>query len=337
MKLSEKGFSLVQVVLATGLMGGVALGFMQMMKTVNQVQMSSVSRSDELELRTSIKMILDNRDYCTVSMEGLTFRKENIDFGNVEVEKSSNFTSASEGLDVELWYSNIAGDTRTKKKLNGKDNISGTDRSQFGKISIESVKLVMFNGPTACPDNYCDTDTRDIGQLVVVYEKKISQTTNRTSIMTFPLYVNFTSVGGNSTITSCETVASASGIFSGSYSNVTASRAYGTTYQNLTTRPRLVMVMGRSTSVLNQKYISGFVDGVKVVDVDSSGRLLIPKDLFLFAKLNKEVVLSSSVNMIEIWDKEDYEISVAETLQDFDKLTEDVMGINSSQKIDGIS
>ena len=81
------------------------------------------------------------------------------------------------------------------------------------------------------------------------------------------------------------------------------------------------------------------VDGnvLKVVDVDSSGRLLIPKDLLLFAKLNKEVVLSSSVNMIEIWDKEDYEISVAETLQDFDKLTEDVMGINSSQNIDGIS
>ena len=80
-----------------------------------------------------------------------------------------------------------------------------------------------------------------------------------------------------------------------------------------------------------------FLAGLKVIDVDSSGRLLIPKDLLLFANLNKEVVLSSSVNMIEIWDKEDYEMSVAETLQDFDKLTEDVMGINSSQNIDGIS
>ncbi len=87
----------------------------------------------------------------------------------------------------------------------------------------------------------------------------------------------------------------------------------------------------------NNEFIRAFLAGLKVVDVDSSGRLLIPKDLLLFAKLNKEVVLSSSVNMIEIWDKEDYEISVAETLQDFDKLTEDVMGINSSQNIDGIS
>lgn len=87
----------------------------------------------------------------------------------------------------------------------------------------------------------------------------------------------------------------------------------------------------------NNEFIRAFLAGLKVVDVDSSGRLLIPKDLLLFAKLNKEVVLSSSVNMIEIWDKEDYEISVAETLQDFDKLTEDVMGINLSQNIDGIS
>ena len=87
----------------------------------------------------------------------------------------------------------------------------------------------------------------------------------------------------------------------------------------------------------NNEFIRAFLAGLKVIDVDSSGRLLIPKDLLLFANLNKEVVLSSSVNMIEIWDKEDYEISVAETLQDFDKLTEDVMGINSSQNTDGIS
>ena len=87
----------------------------------------------------------------------------------------------------------------------------------------------------------------------------------------------------------------------------------------------------------NNEFIRAFLAGLKVIDVDSSGRLLIPKDLLLFANLNKEVVLSSSVNMIEIWDKEDYEVSVAETLQDFDKLTEDDMGINSSQNIDGIS
>ena len=65
---------------------------------------------------------------------------------------------------------------------------------------------------------------------------------------------------------------------------------------------------------------------LKVVDVDVSGRFLIPKDLLAFSALVKDIVLSSSVNMIEIWDKHRYELSISETLRDFDKLTEEVMG-----------
>ena len=87
----------------------------------------------------------------------------------------------------------------------------------------------------------------------------------------------------------------------------------------------------------NNDFIRAFLAGLKVVDVDNSGRFLIPKDLMLFAKLNKEIVLSSSVNMIEVWDKDNYENSIAETLQNFDRLTEDVMGINTVQSTDGIS
>ena len=59
---------------------------------------------------------------------------------------------------------------------------------------------------------------------------------------------------------------------------------------------------------------------------------LIPKDLFLFADLNKEIVLSSSVNMIEIWDKDKYEKSVSDTLLDFGDLAEEVMGSQSQDE-----
>ena len=77
--------------------------------------------------------------------------------------------------------------------------------------------------------------------------------------------------------------------------------------------------------------------GLKVVDIDGSGRFLIPKDLLSFAGLEKEIVLSSSVNMIEIWDKKRYELSVSETLKDFGNLAEDVMGDQSLDRADGIS
>ena len=87
----------------------------------------------------------------------------------------------------------------------------------------------------------------------------------------------------------------------------------------------------------NNDFIRSYMAGLKVVDVDSSGRFLIPKDLLSFAGLEKQIVLSSSVNMIEIWDKDKYESSVAESLKDFGDLAEEVMGNQPLDGSDGIS
>ena len=87
----------------------------------------------------------------------------------------------------------------------------------------------------------------------------------------------------------------------------------------------------------NNDFIRSYMAGLKVVDVDGSGRFLIPKDLLSFAGLQKQIVLSSSVNMIEIWDKDKYESSVAESLKDFGDLAEEVMGNQPLEGSDGIS
>ena len=87
----------------------------------------------------------------------------------------------------------------------------------------------------------------------------------------------------------------------------------------------------------NNDFIRSYMAGLKVVDVDGSGRFLIPKDLLSFAGLEKQIVLSSSVNMIEIWDKDKYESSVAESLKDFGDLAEEVMGNQPLEGSDGIS
>ena len=76
----------------------------------------------------------------------------------------------------------------------------------------------------------------------------------------------------------------------------------------------------------NNDFIRRFTAGVKVVEVDANGRLLIPKDLVLFANVKKEVVLSSAVNIIEIWDKTKYEEAIDEATLDFADLAEEVMG-----------
>lgn len=87
----------------------------------------------------------------------------------------------------------------------------------------------------------------------------------------------------------------------------------------------------------NNDFIRSYMAGLKVVDVDNSGRFLIPKDLLIYAGLEKKIVLSSSVNMIEIWDKERYESSIAKTLKDFPNLVEDVMGNQTSNELNDIS
>ena len=87
----------------------------------------------------------------------------------------------------------------------------------------------------------------------------------------------------------------------------------------------------------NNDFIRSYMSGLRVVEIDGAGRFLIPKDLYLFADLQKELVLSSSVNMIEIWDKDKYEDSVAKTLVDFGDLAEDVMGNQPQDELDGVS
>ena len=76
----------------------------------------------------------------------------------------------------------------------------------------------------------------------------------------------------------------------------------------------------------NNDFIRRFTAGVKVVEVDNAGRLLIPKDLIGFSGISKEVVLASAVNIIEIWDKNKYEQAIDDAASDFADLAEEVMG-----------
>ena len=50
-----------------------------------------------------------------------------------------------------------------------------------------------------------------------------------------------------------------------------------------------------------------FLNGAIQMDLDSAGRLLVPKNLVDHARLDKDIVLVSAVNKIEIWDKKTYQ------------------------------
>lgn len=76
----------------------------------------------------------------------------------------------------------------------------------------------------------------------------------------------------------------------------------------------------------NNDFIRRFSAGVKPVEIDATGRLLIPKNLADIAGIRKDVVLSSAINIIEIWDKDSYEKVIDEAAENFAELAEEVMG-----------
>ena len=86
----------------------------------------------------------------------------------------------------------------------------------------------------------------------------------------------------------------------------------------------------------NNDFIRRFTAGVRMVELDSSGRLLIPNDLQKFAGITKDVVLSSAVNIVEVWDKDKYEKAIDDATVDFGELAEQVMG-NINDDVDGVS
>ncbi|UBM63056.1 division/cell wall cluster transcriptional repressor MraZ [Candidatus Sulfidibacterium hydrothermale] len=76
----------------------------------------------------------------------------------------------------------------------------------------------------------------------------------------------------------------------------------------------------------NAEFVTKFMAGVKPVELDGTGRLLLPKDLLQYGGITKHIVLTSVVNRIEIWDKEAYEKAVDYNPDDFAELAEEVMG-----------
>lgn len=69
-----------------------------------------------------------------------------------------------------------------------------------------------------------------------------------------------------------------------------------------------------------------FLNGATTVEPDSAGRLLVPPNLKEHAELQKDIVLVSAVNKIEIWDSKKYhQLFDSFSAEDFSSLAKEVM------------
>jgi len=74
-------------------------------------------------------------------------------------------------------------------------------------------------------------------------------------------------------------------------------------------------------------FIRTYMSGAKLVDSDSSDRFVLAKELIEFGKIDKNIVLSSAIDYIELWSEKAYEqqIQPISLDEDFQKLAEEIM------------
>lgn len=69
-----------------------------------------------------------------------------------------------------------------------------------------------------------------------------------------------------------------------------------------------------------------FLNGANVVEVDSAGRLLLPKPLMEYSGIKKDMVFSAQGNKVELWDKDTYYNYIRQRANDFSNLAAEVAG-----------
>ena len=198
----DGGFTLIQVMVASSILGIITLVFTQLTKNMSDSDNYYRGQAEELELKHLIGNIIKNKNNCRISLAGngpigtpenpVKFMKTNVDQDH-------------EGLDVSLYLANQNGDRRTKKKFNGADNPGNNDKSKFGKVRILSMKLI-FNNPTASSNtNYIESSGHsDEAVLRVKVKRKLTNNRIKESNINFYLTVGMSTDGsGESTIKSC--------------------------------------------------------------------------------------------------------------------------------------
>jgi type II secretory pathway pseudopilin PulG len=199
----QKGFSLVQVIIVAGMLGGLSLVFMQLMKNAQTGNIFVESSLNVTEIKRHIMLILDDERYCKVSLAE-TFTGEN--FYRSDINDSDD---PNEGLDIALYYSNMDGTARAAKMFNGSaNNPGGPDVSKKGKATIKSLKLYLNNGVNNYPDN--PNPKSEMGIIKAIVEKKISSEKDREVFFSIPIHVSFQTgpdhglLSGQSRIVDCQ-------------------------------------------------------------------------------------------------------------------------------------
>lgn len=69
-----------------------------------------------------------------------------------------------------------------------------------------------------------------------------------------------------------------------------------------------------------------FLNGATIIELDSAGRMLLPKPLLEYAGIRKDMVFSAQGNKVELWDKDTYHEYIRKSAAGFSDLAAEVAG-----------
>ena len=82
----------------------------------------------------------------------------------------------------------------------------------------------------------------------------------------------------------------------------------------------------------NRDFSRQFHRGATELEMDTTGRILLPKRMLDFAGIDKDLIIAPRNNKIEIWNPEKYEALFTDNTEDFETRAEEVMGKNRVNK-----
>ena len=189
MKTSKKsGFSLVEIMMVLGLVAGLGMVVMQVMKSSNKGQVDVMNFADYSSLRDEVTFLINNSNSCKASLAGVTFNGSTI--------------QATPKTAIELWGADQDGNRTTKKFYTG---------AKFGKTEIEKINFSMPDY-TAGTNWAAGTGQSFSGELIISGKKSNMGNVKSFNEIKKSITVSFdTDASGLSTIKSCSASSSGGG------------------------------------------------------------------------------------------------------------------------------
>ncbi len=172
---SKKGFSLVEIMVAVGLMGGLSMVTMHIAQEANKTKTDLTIDADILELQSNITTVLNDRASCIKSLDGLTvssgssvqvseiYREVKTSMNDQVIakigEKYNNNSIEITDMQLEEFSSSVAGYSHalvvTIDRLKGLKGANSAKKSEF-KITIPLVLIKKGTEIAAC---YADVES----------------------------------------------------------------------------------------------------------------------------------------------------------------------------------